>query len=216
MKHNILIVEDHALTRFGLKTAFENIDYINKIFEAQDANEAFSIIKENDISVILMDLGLPKIDGIEATKIIKSQNKNIKIIILTSHSSSEEVLDAVKAGAISYCSKDVKPKELVDIVKSVLDGAAWFDPKVSQIILQSLSQNNTEINDKKNDKFNLTKRETQVLQLIADGLNNQEIAKILKVSVNTTKVHVCGILQKLSVDDRTQAAIKAYKYNLVK
>lgn len=215
MKHNILIVEDHALTRFGLKTTFENIDYIDNIFEAQDANEAFSIVKENDISVILMDLGLPKIDGIDATKIIKSQNNNIKIIILTSHSSDEEVLDAVKAGANSYCSKDIKPKELVDVVKSVLDGAAWFDPKVSQIILKSLSEKNKEVSDNQKEKFNLTHRETQVLKLIADGLNNQEIAKILKVSVNTTKVHVCGILQKLSVDDRTQAAIKAYKYKLV-
>ncbi len=217
MKYNLLIVEDHELTRFGLKTTFENVDFIDKIFEAQDAQEAFDLVKlHKKIDITIMDLGLPNIDGISAMKIIKQLNQKMKFVVLTSHNDSEEVLAALKVGTNSYCSKDIKPKKLVEVVQSTLEGASWFDPKVSNIVLDvvmSDSQNN--LQKKPEQNYNLTIREKQVLQLMAEGLTNQEIAKKLYVSINTTKAHVCSILQKLSVEDRTQAVIKTLKEKII-
>ncbi len=210
---NLLIVEDHALTRFALKTAFESYEY--EVFEAENAQAAYKCIKDNKIDVILMDLGLPDINGIEATKKIKQTNPNIKIIILTSHEKKEEVLDSLKAGANAYCSKDINPSKLIDVVKSVLQGDAWFDAKIAQIVLEAASSGQKLYSDESVGDANLTAREKQVLALIVEGHNNNEIAKKLDVSINTTKAHVCNILQKLAVQDRTQAAIRAIKDNLI-
>ena len=209
-KYNLLIVEDHALTRFALKTAFESAEFINNVFEADNANSAYKIEAENKIDVVLMDLGLPNIDGIEACSALKNKNPSLKILILTSHEHEEEVINSIKAGASAYCSKDIEPEKLKDIVLSVLGGAAWFDAKVADIVLKTVAKSEKEqkIN---NENLNLTEREKQVLALIAEGLNNTEIAQKLDVSINKTKAHVCNILQKLSVQDRTQAEIKAIK-----
>lgn len=212
-KYNLLIVEDHALTRFALKSAFEGSDC--DVFEAQNAALAFECVKNNKIDVILMDLGLPDVNGIEATKKIKQKHHNIKIVILTSHDKKEEVLDALKAGANAYCSKDINPLKLVEVVKSVLSGDAWFDAKVAQVVLEAASSGVRSFESDTNNEANLTLREKQVLSRIVDGMNNNEIAKALDVSVNTTKAHVCNILQKLSVQDRTQAAIKAIKDKII-
>lgn len=213
-KYNLLIVEDHALTRFALKTAFESAEFINNVFEADNANSAYKIEAENKIDVVLMDLGLPNIDGIEACSALKNKNPSLKILILTSHEQEEEVINSIKAGASAYCSKDIEPEKLKDIVLSVLGGAAWFDAKVADIVLKTVAKSEKEqkIN---NENLNLTEREKQVLALIAEGLNNTEIAQKLDVSINTTKAHVCNILQKLSVQDRTQAAIKAIKDKII-
>ena len=216
MKHNILIVEDHELTRFGLKTTFEGVDYVNTIFEAKSAEDAYIIVKENQIDLVIMDLGLPEIDGIEATKEIKCLNPNIKIVILTSHSDEKDVLNSLKAGANAYCSKEINLDRLINVVNSVFDGASWFDPSISNIVLKAAT-NTQQMNDCSDAKllYNLTSREAQILKLITEGYSNIEIAKKLFVSVNTTKVHVASILQKLEVDDRLQAAIKALKENIV-
>ena len=108
MKQNILIVEDHELTRFGLKTTFEGVDYIGEIFEADSAEAAIDIFNKNHIDIIIMDLGLPKMNGIDATKQIRSSNKDVKIIMLTSHNDEKEVLNSLKAGANAYCSLFLK------------------------------------------------------------------------------------------------------------
>lgn len=212
-KFNLLIVEDHALTRFALKTAFETSEF--KVFEAENAMIAFDCVKSNKIDVILMDLGLPEVNGIEATRRIKERHPNTKIIILTSHDKREEVLDSLKAGAHAYCSKDINPEKLKDITLSVLNGEAWFDAKVAQVVLEAVSSVSVQPAAESVNESNLTGREKQVLSLIVEGLNNQEIAKKLDVSINTTKAHVCNILQKLSVQDRTQAAIKALKDKII-
>lgn len=211
--NKLLIVEDHALTRFALKSAFERPDF--EIFEAENASSALNCVKNNNIDVILMDLGLPDFNGIEATQKIKQKNSNIKIIILTSHEKKEEVLDSLKAGANAYCSKDIAPEKLIEVVKSVLNGDAWFDAKVAKIVLEAASSGANAEKETSNVETNLTIREKQVLSLIVEGMNNHEIAKKLDVSVNTTKAHVCNILQKLSVQDRTQAAIKALKDKII-
>ena len=209
--YKVLIVEDHALIRFGLKTAFESKSFIGEIFEAASAEDALSLVKNNNLDVVIMDLGLPSMNGIDATREIKKINKDIKVIILTSHSSEQEVLDSIKAGASAYCSKDINPDRLADIISSVADGAAWFDPKISDVVLKSLCENEKKEELLIDESYNLTDREKEVLEYICEGLNNGEISKILDVSINTVKVHVSSIIQKLGVEDRTQVVVKAFK-----
>ena len=214
-KSNILIVEDHELTRFGLKTTFSDVEYVSGIYEADSAQKAYDIVKNNKIDVIIMDLGLPEVDGITAIKYIKEIKPEIKFVVLTSHNDKKDVLNSLKAGAQAYCSKDIKLPRLIEVVDSVREGASWFDPSIANIVLGAVTT--TQMNDYNNNenKYNLTTREKQILKLISEGSNNIEIARKLVVSVNTTKVHVASILQKLEVDDRLQAAVKALNEHLV-
>ena len=215
MKDNILIVEDHELTRFGLKTAFESSGFFGDIFEADSAEQAMEIISKNQVMLIIMDLGLPGMDGIEATKKIKELYNDIRVVVLTSHNDEQEVLNSLKAGANAYCSKEINPKRLIQVVQSVLDGAAWFDPSISHIVLNAASKTQETQNTEPQKDYGLTSRESQILKLITEGYSNIEIAEELFVSINTTKAHVANILQKLEVDDRLQAALKALKERLV-
>ena len=214
MKINILIVEDHELTRFGLKTTFEDVDFIGVIYEASSAEDALEIFKNNPIDVVIMDLGLPNMNGIEATQAIHNLNKDTKIIILTSHNDEKEVLNSLKAGANAYCSKEINLQRLVQVVQSVADAAAWFDPSIAHVVLQATAKSEV-VPDEKYKDYDLTAREAQILKLMTEGHSNMEIAQKLVISVNTTKAHVASILQKLEVDDRLQAALKALKYKIV-
>ena len=214
MKNNILIVEDHELTRFGLRTAFETCDFVENMYEAESAEAGIEIVQNNKIDLVIMDLGLPGINGIEATKKVKQHNPEVKVVILTSHNDSQEVLNSLKAGANAYCSKEINPKRLIQVVNSVLDGASWFDPSIAHIVLDAAAQSQkVEVTPEKD--YGLTSREAQILKLITEGYSNNEIANQLFVSINTTKAHVASILQKLEVDDRLQAALKALKERLV-
>ncbi len=216
MKSNILIVEDHELTRFGLKTAFESCDFLENIHEAESAEKAIDIVKSTPIDLVIMDLGLPGMNGIEASKLIKNYNHEIKIVVLTSHNDVQEVLNCLKAGANAYCSKEINPIRLTQVVQSVLDGASWFDPSIAHIVLEAASKSSQTPDKPSPEKdYGLTSRETQILKLITEGYSNNEIANELFVSINTTKAHVASILQKLEVDDRLQAALKALKEGLV-
>lgn len=214
-KYNLLLVEDHVLIRFGLKTALEVKDYVGEIYEASNAEEAVEITKTNHVDGIVMDIGLPNTNGIEATEQIKNTNPDVKVIVLTSHNTESEVIDSIKAGATAYCSKDINPDRLADVILSVLEGALWFDPKISDMVINAIIHDKEMIRHDENSEYNLTMREKQVLKLIREGLNNNEIAKKLFVSINTTKVHVSSIIQKLGVEDRTQAAIKALNNNII-
>lgn len=209
--YKILIVEDHALIRFGLKTAFESKDYLEQIYEASSGEAAIDIIKKNNLDAVILDLGLPLMNGIETAKIIKSLKPDIKIIILTSHISEEEVIDSIKAGARAYCSKDINPEILANIVLTILNGALWFDSKVSDIVINSISADKKVLNVENMENYNLTDREKDVIEYICEGYTNSEISKLLDVSVNTVKVHVSSIIQKLGVEDRTQVVVKAFK-----
>ena len=216
MKKNILIVEDHELTRFGLKTSFEGVDYIGDIFEANSAESAIEIFNNNKVDIIIMDLGLPNMNGIEATKQIRTSDRDVKIVILTSHNDEKEVLSSLKAGANAYCSKEINPQRLVQVVQSVSEGAAWFDPSIAHIVLRaSANSTSTEEVENRSKDYDLTAREAQILKLMTEGYSNMEIAQMLVISINTTKAHVANILQKLEVDDRLQAALKALKYKIV-
>lgn len=220
---SILIVEDHTLTRFGLKTAFESLNQVKLISEAEDGETGIEIAKELRPDIVLMDLGLPGINGIQATKIIKEFDNSIKVIVLTSHNNEDEVWAALGAGANAYCLKDIEPDRLIHVIESVYDGAAWLDPSIAETVLRKLTGDKNKSSFTQNiqeeqaaeEKIQLTDREMEVLRLIVDGFSNAEIAEKLFVSIHTAKAHVCNILQKLSVDDRTQAAIKALKDGLV-
>lgn len=214
-KSNILIVEDHELTRFGLKTTFNDVDFISKIYEAGSAEKAYEIVKDDKIDVIIMDLGLPETDGITAIKQIKETNPDIKFVVLTSHNDKKDVLNSLKSGAQAYCSKEINLQRLIEVVHSVIDGASWFDPSISNFVLGAVTTTQTYDGPVDKNKYNLTTRERQILKLITEGCNNESIAQHLVVSVNTTKVHVASILQKLEVDDRLQAAVKALKEHIV-
>jgi DNA-binding NarL/FixJ family response regulator len=191
---------------------------IEVVGEAETGEQGIELVKQLKPDLVILDLGLPGIDGIEVTKIIKNMDENIKIVILTSHEVEDEVLAALSAGANAYCLKEITSNRLIEVVKSVYEGAAWLDPAIAGMALEMFS--GTGIKNKPGSAgarsdLQLTERENQVLTLLVEGKSNSEIADALSVSVHTAKAHVCSILQKLSVHDRVQAAVKAVKENLV-
>lgn len=215
----VLMVEDHKLMRVGLRSLFEDFPEINIIAEAESAKEAIEKIRAQKPDVVLMDIGLPDMSGIEATKKILEQFEGVRVIILTSHISEQEVLDSLSAGANAYVLKDINTEILMMIIKTVKEGAIWLDPQVVPIIREKNSgiipQRQLSRANFKAQHSNLTEREYEVLKLVVDGKSNNEIAKCLTISEHTAKAHVCNIIQKLVVDDRTQAAVKALKEGLV-
>lgn len=215
----IIIVEDYKLTRVGLRYALNEIENINVVAEAQNAEIGLELIKKEQPDVVLMDLGLPGINGLEATARVKTISPNTKIIILTSHDREEEVIASLGSGASGYCLKDIDPITLSGVIKNVAKGACWIDSNVAHLALKFFPKpQNSEImsNCHNNDtKAKLTERENEVLKLLVQGKSNTQIAQELIVSVHTAKAHVCSILQKLCVDDRVQAAVKAIKDGIV-
>lgn len=210
----VLIVDDSKLTIVGLKTTLKLFDNLEIIGEANDGFIAVEMVQRLNPDVILMDIGMPLMDGIKATKEIKKNNPNIKIIMLTSHEAEQDVLDAFSAGANSYCMKDVDPEILVTVIKSTYEGASWLDPVIAKIVLDKFVSNIGKFvkNDTPSD---LTEREAEVLSQIAKGYSNQQISDNLYISLNTVKTHIKNIFQKLEVEDRTQAAMKAVKEDLI-
>ena len=166
-----------------------------------------------------MDIGLPDISGIEAAKKIIESNAQAKIIMLTSHLSEQEVMDSLHAGARAYVMKDINIEILKMIIRTVKDGAMWLDPQVVPILRDKncgiIPPRQISRAMFKEQHANLTQREYEVLKLVVDGMSNSEIAQELTISEHTAKAHVCNIIQKLVVDDRTQAAVKALKEGLV-
>ncbi len=219
MTINVLLVEDQKLIRVGLKSLFEGQKEIEVSSEAQCGKESIEKFRINHPDVVVMDIGLPDISGIEATKRILEINNKAKIIILTSHISEQEVIDALHAGACAYVMKDINTETLKMIIKTVEDGAMWLDPQVVPILREKncgvIPPRQMSRAMFKEQHANLTQREYEVLKLVVDGLSNSEIAEELTISEHTAKAHVCNIIQKLVVDDRTQAAVKALKEGLV-
>ncbi len=215
----VVIVEDYKLTRVGLRYALNEIENINVIAEAQNAEVGLEIIKKEKPDVVLMDLGLPGINGLEATQKVKMISPDTKIIILTSHDREEEVIASLGCGASGYCLKDIDPVTLSNVIKNVAKGACWLDSNIAHLALKFFPKpENTEIagvSSSGESKTKLTERENEVLKLLVQGKSNTQIAQELIVSVHTAKAHVCSILQKLCVDDRVQAAVKAIKEGLV-
>jgi DNA-binding NarL/FixJ family response regulator len=209
-KIKIIIIEDHALTRIGLKTALEESQKIEVIAEAEYGETGIDLVKSLEPDLVIMDLGLPNMNGIEATRIIKEFNSNIKILVLTSHDSKNEVMESLGAGAEAYCLKDINPTRLISIIEGIIEGGVWLDPGIAKTIITTINSCG-KVSDKTIENSPLTERELEILQLLADGLNNINIAQELSVSQHTVKAHICNILQKLAVDDRTQAVARAMR-----
>ena len=216
---SVIIVEDYKLTRVGLKSTLNEYEHINVVGEAEDATEGIALIEKLKPDVVLMDLGLAGRNGLEATIKIKEKGLNSKVIILTSHERGEEVIAALGSGANAYCLKDISPETLSSVIKNVAEGACWVDPGVSSVALNFFPKPENvsliQTNDVPDARAQLTERELEVLKHLVKGKSNTEIAKELIVSVHTAKAHVCSILQKLCVDDRVQAAVKAIKENII-
>ena len=219
MQIKILLVEDQKLMRIGIKSLFCDYPELEVIGEAVSAKEAVEKAKLIKPDIILMDIGLPDFSGIEATKQILEYNNNLKIIILTSHISEEELNSSLAAGASAYVIKDISTDFLMSVIKMVKEGAMWIDPHVVPYIRDKncgvIPSRQLSRAAFKEHHSNLTRREYEVLKLVVDGQSNSQIAKTLTISEHTAKAHVCNIIQKLVVDDRTQAAVKALKEGLV-
>ena len=219
MRIKILLVEDQKLMRIGIKSLFNDYPEMEIIGEASNGKEAVEKSKLIKPDIVLMDLGLPDITGIEATKKILEHNNNIKIIILTSHITESEVNEALQAGASAYVIKDISTDFLMNIIKMIKAGAMFLDPHIVPYIRDKncgiIPSRQLSRSVFKERHSNLTQREYEVLKLVVDGKSNSQIAEELCISEHTAKAHVCNIIQKLVVDDRTQAAVKALKEGLV-
>ena len=215
----LLLVEDQKLMRVGLKSLFEEQGEFEVVSEAQDGKEAIEKFKITHPDVVLMDIGLSDSSGIEITKQILEQNKDAKIIMLTSHLSEKEVTESIETGACAYILKDINTEILKIIIKTIKDGAIWIDPHAVPFLRDKnctvIPQRHISRAVFRAEHADLTQREYEVLKLIVDGKSNNEIAQELTISSHTAKAHVCNIIQKLLVDDRTQAAVKALKEGLV-
>ena len=216
---SIVIVEDFKLTRVGLRCALNSNPDMNVVAECEDAIDGIEQIKKLNPDVVLMDLGLPMMNGIEAMIKIRELSSDVKIIALTSHDREEEVVAALSSGANAYCLKDIDPNKLADVIRDVYSGVCWIDPVVANLALRSIPkvENVGMLTNHPSEqaKIPLTEREFEVLKHLVAGKSNTEIAKELIVSVHTAKAHVCSILQKMCVNDRVQAAVKAVKEGIV-
>ncbi|PEL74554.1 response regulator [Bacillus wiedmannii] len=208
MKIKLLLVEDHHIVRRGLVFFLKTREEFEIVGEAENGEEALTFIQTERPDVVLMDLSMPKMDGIEATKRIKQYDKTIKILILSSFSEQDYVLPALEAGAGGYQLKEVQPEQLVASIIAVHEGNANFHPKVTPALF-----GRSAVKKEKENPFSmLTKREQEVLREIAKGRSNKEIAAELHITEQTVKTHVSNVLAKLEVDDRTQAALYAVKH----
>lgn len=216
---SVIIIEDFKLTRVGLRCALNSNDDIDVVAESDNASDGLELIKRFKPNIVLMDLGLAGMNGIEATFKVKEIDRDIKVIALTSHDREEEVIAALSAGAMAYCLKDIDPSKLADVIRDVVEGVCWLDPVIARKVLDSFPKQETLgiLKDKSSEegRIPLTEREYEVLKHLVEGKSNTEIAKELIVSVHTAKAHVCSILQKMCVNDRVQAAVKAVKEGLV-
>jgi NarL family two-component system response regulator LiaR len=209
----VIIVDDHEIVRKGLLGYLEEQDQIEVVAQAADGETAIKITQEHAPDVVLMDLVMPGMDGVEATRRIKDISPRTKIIVLTSYHQDEYIFPALKAGAISYLLKDVTTTQLLDAILRAAAGEVTLHPRVAARVVQEV-QNRT--SGEMNPFTELTDREMEVLQLIARGYTNQKIAENLIISHGTVKRHVSNILNKLHLADRTQAAVFAWEQGIIR
>ena len=205
---SVLLVDDHTLVRQGVRAFLETQPDIRVVGEAAQGSEAVALCDELRPQVVLMDLVMPGMNGVEATREIKAAHPSTQIIILTSFLEDEHLVPAVRSGALSYLLKDVSASELGDAVRKAARGEAVLHPQVTKLVLQVLRGDDGNGDDPLRE---LSEREIEVLRLIAEGCNNCEIARQLFISEKTVKSHVSSVLAKLNLSDRTQAAVFAWR-----
>lgn len=207
----IFVADDHAIIRKGIRAMLETVPDIELVGEAVNGREAVTGVAELRPDVILMDLVMPEMDGIEAIRHIKAQQPKACILVLTTFAGEDKIFPAIKAGALGYHLKDASPEELVQAIRQVYRGQPSLHPVIARKVLQELSSPSAE---RPPTPEPLTQRELEVLQLVAQGLDNQEIADKLVISEATVRTHVSNILGKLQLASRTQAALYALREGL--
>ena len=209
----VLIVDDHQVVRQGLRTFLELQPDIIVVGEAGDGQSAVEMVRQLQPDVVLMDLVMPRLDGVSATRQVKALESGVKVIALTSFTEDDKVFPAIQAGASSYLLKDVSPDDLVEAIRAVHAGEARLHPDIARKLMEQVAQQSSPTRQGVPEE--LTGRELEVVQLVAQGRNNHEIAQALVISEKTVKTHISNVLGKLHLDDRTQLAIYAIKHGLV-
>jgi NarL family two-component system response regulator LiaR len=212
-KIKVLIVDDHKVVRQGLRTFLELQEDVLVVGEAGDGESAVEMVRQLNPNVVLMDLVMPRLDGISATRQVKSLGSDTKVIALTSFTEDDKVFPAIQAGASSYLLKDVSPEELVEAIRAVFRGEARLHPDIARKLMEQVARQTTP--SRESPVEDVTERELEVINLVAHGRSNQEIANELVISEKTVKTHISNILRKLQLVDRTQLAIYAIKKGLV-
>ncbi len=207
----VLIVDDHTIVRKGIRALLTEIAGIEVVGEAADGQEAVAQANSLRPDVILMDLAMPKMDGIEATRQIKTSQPESRILVMTSFATDDKVLPAIKAGALGYLLKESAPEDLVQAIHQIHRGEPSLHPTIARKVLQEI----THPSDRPPTPDPLTKREAEVLLLVAQGLSNQDIARKLHISDPTVRSHVSNIMSKLHLATRIQAALYALREGLV-
>jgi NarL family two-component system response regulator LiaR len=209
----VLIVDDHEVVRKGVSAFLDSQPDFTVVAETETGAEAGNLALEHIPDVVLMDLVMSGMDGVEATRQVKAVSPRSQVVVLTSYHQDEYIFPALQAGAISYIIKDVRMEELADAIRKAALGEVTLHPRVAARVIQEIhGAQNAEVNP----YTELTEREMDVLKLIAKGLNNNEIAGKLYISENTVKGHVSNILSKLQLADRTQAAVYAWQKGIVR
>lgn len=236
MSHiRIVLVEDHQLTRMGLSVAFKQKPDMDLLGEAASGQEGLRLMQAHQPDIAVIDIGLPDIDGIELVRRFRASQVNeeandTKILMLTMHDSEEAVMAAFAAGANSYCMKQAELEELMVAVRETYAGNSWIDPAIASIVLRQVHKNPVQADktgraisinaiepeyEQVLETYPLTERELEILELIVAGCSNAEIAERSYITIGTVKTHVRNILNKLGVDDRTKAAVRALRAGLV-
>ena len=212
-KISVLIADDHSMVRQGLKQILELEKDITVVSQASNGEEAVKMANLHKPDVILMDINMPGMNGLQAIKELKQNKHPSRIIVLTIHEDREYLFKTLQMGAEGYVLKDAEPSVLIDAIRSVYNGQSYIQPNMTKELVKEFNRVTLHEKDK-GEENNLTSREIEVLGLIAEGMINKEIARQLYISEKTVKNHVSNIFKKLNVADRTQAAIYAFKHNI--
>ncbi|HRQ38564.1 MAG TPA: response regulator transcription factor [Chloroflexota bacterium] len=213
----VLLVDDHQLVRQGVRAFLDTQPDIDVVGEAESGDTAVALVSQFAPDIVLMDLIMPGMDGVEATRRVKQTSPRTQVIVLTSYHQDEHIFPAIRAGALSYVLKDIGPDELADTVRKAAVGEAVLHPRVAARVVQELHGVYTGAQTGVINPFTeLSEREMETLRLIAEGLSNSDIAARLIISEKTVKSHVSNILSKLHLADRTQAAVFAWREGVVR
>ena len=216
MTIRVLLCDDQALVRGGFRMILEARPDLEVVGEAEDGLQAVELAGQTEPDVILMDVRMPNIDGVEATRRIVERGSRARVIVLTTYDLDEYVYDAIRSGASAFLLKDVQPTQLVDAIRIVAAGDALLAPSVTRRLLDKFARSLPGRQPAPASLSTLTEREVEVLRLLASGLSNAELSERLFVSEATVKTHVSSLLRKLEVRDRVQAVILAYEAGLVR
>jgi DNA-binding NarL/FixJ family response regulator len=213
----VLLCDDQALVRSGFRMILDAREDIEVVGEADDGSEVVELARQSDPDVILMDVRMPNVDGVEATRRLVAEGSQARILILTTFDLDEYVYDAIRAGASGFLLKDVQPPQLVDAIRVVAAGEALLAPSVTRRLLDRFGQALPGADAEPPPELaSLTERELEVLKLLAGGLSNAELAERLFLSETTVKSHISSVLRKLDLRDRVQAVVLAYEAGLVR